>query len=335
MRLLPFFGFVFTVLTAHLATAEDFPSAALRGFGTISGSTTSSTIDNQPGSVLTITCEDADHAKLLLAKFLSDEQCLPGVSKQSLKIGQWGFSSVRFGGTPVNAFQVEDQGWLSAVRIGAKVLIAASPTSDTLVKQLDGALTGPHDPPVSNAEVKVPMWLDRWDQHGFRFYYAPWATPQGVDRDAYDFHGDTKFAADHNVGMVFWENLSHVFGADGQTDRTVWDWDEKWAGQDNVASAINLSALNYDIPPWLGNRFRDWMMQPMPDYLGDSMAIAGYRGTASSPSRQNGTMEPSASGSRPPVIPPSSTRAAFSSTANKSRAGPKKAASTATTSAAR
>ena len=212
---------IFALVTLPLL-AQDFPSSALRGFGTVSGSTTNSTIDGQPGSVLTITCEDADHAKLLLAKFLSDEQVLPGVDKQSLKIGQWGFSSVKFGGTPVKVFQVEDQGWLSALRIGAKVIIAASPTPDTLVKQLDGALTGPHDPPVSEAEVKVPMWLDRWDQHGFRFYYSPWATPPNVDRDAYDFRGDSTFAKDHNVGMVFWENISHVFGADGQTDRRPW-----------------------------------------------------------------------------------------------------------------
>jgi hypothetical protein len=273
-------AFLFLLFLTLPAFAQDFPAAPVRGFGTVSGALAKSAIDNQPGSVLTITCEDADHAKLLLAKFLSDEQCLPGVDKQSLKIGQWGISSLRFGGTPVNAFQVEDQGWLSAVRVGAKVFIAASPTSETLIKQLDGALAGPHDPPVSEAEVKVPMWLDRWDQHGFRFYYSPWVTPPNVDKDTYDYRGDSAFAKDHNVGMVFWEGLSHIFGADQQTDRSFWDWDEKWAAQDNVPSAINLSALNYDIPSWVANRYRDWMMQPMPNYLGDSMMPAGYRGTA-------------------------------------------------------
>ncbi len=60
MRPLLFAGFVFTVITAQLANADDFSSTALRGFGTVSGSTATSTIDGQPGSVLTITCEDAD-----------------------------------------------------------------------------------------------------------------------------------------------------------------------------------------------------------------------------------------------------------------------------------
>jgi hypothetical protein len=267
-------------LAALPLLAEEFPAADLRGFGRVSGSLAQSSIDSQPGSVLTITCEDADHAKLVLAKFLSDAQCLPGTTPQAVKIGQWGMGSLRFGGTPLNALQVEGQGWLAAARVGAKVLIASSPTPETLVKQFDAALAGTPGTPVSEAEVKVPMWLDRWDKHGFRFYYSPWATPPGQDRDTYDYRGDSTFAKDSGVGMVFWENLSHVLGADQQTDRTFWDWDEKWAAQDGVPSAINLSALNYDIPPWLSNRYRDWMMQPMPGYLGDSMDPAGWRGTA-------------------------------------------------------
>lgn len=253
---------------------------AVRGFGTVSGSQSKSTIDGQEGSVLTISCEDDEKAKLVLAKFLSDEQTLPGVTKQSVQIKQWQLGPWYFGGTPLTAWQVDDQGWLAAWRIGPKVLIAAAPTSNALVRQVDHAMQGVGEAPISEAEVKVPMWLDRWDQHGFRFYYSPWATPQGVDRDAYDYRGDSAFAKDHNVGLVFWDNLSHVFGADGQTDRTFWDWDEKWAAQDNVPTAINLSALNYDIPTWISNRYRDGMQQPMPDYLGDSMSLAGYRGTS-------------------------------------------------------
>lgn len=262
------------------APTRDFPAAAVRGFGTVSGSQVDSTIDGKAGSVLTITCENEDHAKLVLAKFLSDEQCLPGVTKQSVQTGQWGVGSLRFGGAPITAWQIEGQGWVAALRAGAKVFIAASADSAGLAKQVDGAMKGIHDKPVFEAEVKVPMWLDRWDQHGFRFYYSPWATPQGVNKDTYDFRGDSIFAKDHNVGMVFWDNLNHTFGADGQTDRTFWDWDEKWAAQDGVASALNLSTLNYDIPVWLANRYRGWMMQPMPDYLGDSMSIGSYRGTS-------------------------------------------------------
>ena len=161
------------------AVTHDFPAAELRGFGTVSGSQVASTIDGQAGSVLTITCENEDKAKLVLAKFLSDEQTLPGVTKQSVKVGQWGISMLRFGGTPVTAWQVEDQGWLTAVRVGSKVYIAAALNSDGLVKQIDGALNGVTDKPIAEAEVQVPMWLDRWDQHGFRFYYSPWGDTAG------------------------------------------------------------------------------------------------------------------------------------------------------------
>jgi hypothetical protein len=276
------FGFAALQQTpaAAASATRDFPAASVRGFGTVSGSQSDSTIDGKAGSVLTITCENEDYAKMVLAKFLSDEQCLPGVTKQSVTAGQWGVSSLRFGGTPVTAWQVEGQGWLSAVRVGAKVLIATAPDAAALVQQLDGAMKGAVGKPVSEAEVKVPMWLDRWDQHGFRFYYSPWATPPNVDKDAYDFRGDSTFAKDHHVGMVFWDNLSHVLGADGQTDRTFWDWDEKWAAQDDVPTAINLSTLNYDIPVWVSNRYRDGMMLTMPDFLGDSMSVASFRGTA-------------------------------------------------------
>lgn len=154
---------------AATPTTREFPEVSLRGFGTVSGTETASTIDGKAGSVLAITCEDADRAKLVLAKFLSDEQCLPGVTKQSMQAGQWGVGPAHFGGTPVTAWQVEDQGWIAAVRVGAKVLVAASPDSATLMKQLDGALASVKDKPVSEAEVKVPMWLDRFDQYGSAF----------------------------------------------------------------------------------------------------------------------------------------------------------------------
>jgi hypothetical protein len=268
------------IVPVRADSVVDYPEANLRGFGKVSGTLNATDADGQTGSVLTVACENEEKAGLLQAKFLSDEQLLPGVDKITTNANQWGFGSFRFGGTPVTAYEVKNQGFLVAIRLGAKVFLIASSSREGLIALVDKSVSGSKDTIVSEASTTVPMWLDRWDKHGFRFYYSPWATPQGVDKDTYDFRGDSTFAKDHNVGMVFWQNLSHVFGADGQTDRTFWDWDEKWAAQDNVPTAINLSALNYDIPVWLANRYRDWMMLPMPDYLGDSMMPAGFRGMA-------------------------------------------------------
>jgi len=134
-------------------------------------------------------------------------------------------------------------------------------------------------PIVSDPEVEIPMWFDRSDKHGFRFYYSNWIVPPQGKVETYDFRGDFTFAKDHGVGLVLWDDLSLIMGTDGQNDRTFWDHDVELARQNNVPLAINLSTLNYDIPSWMANRYRDGMQLPIPDYLGDSMSIAGWRGT--------------------------------------------------------
>ena len=272
-------AFFLVLLSAPLigagAPSRDFPATPVRGFGTVSAS-----LQPAPGgdaSVLTITCENEDKARLVQAKFLSDEQELPGVIKIELKAKQWGVGSFRFGGTPFPAYEVKGQGDVAALRSGSKVLIGAATTGDGLVALVNG--WDLRDPIPSDPEAKVPMWLDRYDQHGFRFYYWPGMKPQGQENKEYDVRDDFNFARDHGVGIVYWNALSQIMGADGQTDNSSWDWAEGWSKANNVPVAINVSALNYNIPSWLANRYRDGMMQPMPDYLGDSMSVANWRGT--------------------------------------------------------
>jgi hypothetical protein len=259
----------------------DLPQVDLRGFGKVSGHLeyVRPAGATQSGSILTLTCEDADKAKLTLAKYLSDAQELPGLTKIDLKASQWGWGSMQFGGTDFSSYEVAGQGWIAGLRLGNKILLAASPTREGLVSEISAALAGNREPLVSQPEVEVPMWLDRYDKHGFRFYYWTGLKPPGQNDKPYDVRQDFQFAHDHGVGMVFWNPLSLVMGADGQTDRTSWDWAEGFARNKNVPVAINLSALNYDIPSWMANRYRDQMMLPMPDYLGDSMSVANWRGT--------------------------------------------------------
>ena len=49
-------------------------------------------------------------------------------------------------------------------------------------------------------------------------------------------------------------------GADGQTDYTSWSWADDWARAQNLPLAINISSLNYDMPSWLANRYRDCLL---------------------------------------------------------------------------
>lgn len=204
----------------------DLPQVNLRGYGKISGHLEYVWPAGEPksGSVLTLTCEDADKAKLTLAKYLSDAQELPGLTKTALKANQWGLGSMQFGGTDFSGYAVAGQGWIAGLRLGNKVLLAASPTREGLVSEINPALAGNREPLVSQPEVEVPVWLDRYDKHGFRFYYWPGLKPPGQNDKPYDVRQDFQFAHDHDVGMVFWNPLSLVMGADGQTDRTSWDW---------------------------------------------------------------------------------------------------------------
>ena len=51
--------------------AADYPPIKLRAYGTLSGSYSASPIEGRPASVLTITCDNEDKAKLVVAKYLS------------------------------------------------------------------------------------------------------------------------------------------------------------------------------------------------------------------------------------------------------------------------
>ena len=142
--------------------------------------------------------------------------------------------------------------------------------------------------PVWGPEIEVPMWLDRWDQYGFRFYYSPFKLPQkdfsfgipeGTTEETYDFTKEFDYARDTKSGLVLWSRLSNVGMAEGITDESAWNWIENWAADMKIPVGINISAQNFSQTHWIVNRYREQMSSPMPDYLGDSMSVAGMRGT--------------------------------------------------------
>ena len=58
-----------------------FPTIKLRGYGALGGTCLTTETDGQRASALRITCQDREQAKLVLAKYLSDLELLPGVDK--------------------------------------------------------------------------------------------------------------------------------------------------------------------------------------------------------------------------------------------------------------
>ena len=60
-----------------------YPPVKLRGYGVVAGTFTATKIDGQSAGTLRIDCQDPEKAKLVLAKYLSDLQLLPGVGNRA------------------------------------------------------------------------------------------------------------------------------------------------------------------------------------------------------------------------------------------------------------
>ncbi|MBE3069380.1 MAG: hypothetical protein IMZ66_04000, partial [Planctomycetes bacterium] len=169
----------------------------LRGYGTVAGTFTAAEIDGQAAGALRIVCENQEKAKLVHAKYLSDLQLLPGVGKAEPGVALRQAEAPAGGAAPLASYAVEGQGFVVAARSGATVWILASPTIAGLEELVARHLAAGAGPVVSAPEVRVPMFLDRWDKYGFRFYYGPFVKPRGADHRevaTYDPRQDFAFA---------------------------------------------------------------------------------------------------------------------------------------------
>ena len=228
----------------------------LRGYGTIAGKFQNL---QQPAgaSLLEISCEGVAKAQLLHAKYLSDLSLLPGVKS-----------------TTTNNFEAREiagQGAVCALRDGARVLILTAPTSAALAQALATQVKAAGGRPlVSKAEVAVPMWLDRWDKFGFRFYYRPWMMPHAGDGDqrGYDITKEFDWAQQQDrSGLVFWDTQMQVDTGAGLMGNALWDWAQTWAKAKGLPVGINLEA-GFGPPSWLANAYREENAQVMPQFVG-------------------------------------------------------------------
>jgi len=245
---------------------EIFAPVSLRGYGTVSG-----VFRTMPGgSVLEITCEDAGKAKLLQAKYLSDLHVLPGVAKES--------------GKKFASHEVEGQGSVAAFFDANKVTILAAESRQalaTLIAQVKPAGT-------TTAQVEVPMYLDRWDRFGWRFYYRhlPWQFPKGYDRITYNLLKDFDDAEslDHS-GFVFWNPGCQINGAEGMMMESQMEWAARSADARRLPIAVNSGNDLGTTFPFLFNRYPEQVRQKMPQFVGNFHKVAdpylGALGTAS------------------------------------------------------
>ena len=246
-----------SVFAAPVAVRE-WPAAALRGYGEVSAKVTTA----DAFSSLEIVCENEEKAGIVHAKFVSDFHALGGVRDETLPVG----------GVAVPVIAVPEQGLVSAFRNGRSVYVVASPTQagwldgvSSLKRKLAAAELTP--------QRQVPLFLDAWDQYGFRFYYRPWETPgRDVKWKDYPVLDEFDFAKRENGrGFVFWAETANVDNAVGLDNDCWWDWAARAAERRGLPVVINT--MNVE-PTWLLNGCRDERMALMPQFCGSYHSVA-------------------------------------------------------------
>ncbi|MGA2499439.1 MAG: hypothetical protein ABSH20_16990 [Tepidisphaeraceae bacterium] len=243
---------------------REFPAITLRGYGALSGERWTS-----PGgasSSLRIICEDVERARIVHAKFLSDLGLLPGVKLISVDADQ----------RKLTGRIVEGQGGVVAVRCGREVLILAAAEVGRLPALCGERIGAERKVDACEPEVAVPMFLDRWDRYGFRFYYYPWTSPKdaaGKDIKDYNPLPEFDFAKERGLGFVFWQTPHALDTAEGIMNTSFWDWGLRRCREFKLPVGINTDQGK---PSSLFNRYREQTIQRMPQYIGGFYGLMNY-----------------------------------------------------------
>ncbi|MGE9289511.1 MAG: hypothetical protein ACQKBT_00890, partial [Puniceicoccales bacterium] len=251
--------------SGNFSEAAVFEARTLRGYGTVSASQWV----NDNGSIVEIVCEDDAKAALTQAKYVSDLLTLPGIDPV-----EWDIE-----GTPISAYRMGDLLVVAALRDSNRLYLLSAPDKEAAQGLLSEAFGSKVGELASTSDAEVPMWLDRWDQHGFQFYYRPWALPEGETLSSYDITQEFDFMAEQEVGVALWSNMMDVDAADGQLGESWWDWSRAWAKEKGVATSIHPELATMGMSNWAMDRWRDETAMRMPQFLGTVKAVGDpFRG---------------------------------------------------------
>jgi hypothetical protein len=240
-----------------LSLHKDFPQTKLRGYGSLSGKDWT---DATGGSLLQIECQDVEHARLVQAKYLSDLAEIPPATQP----GQ-----IDVGGTKISIQSADNVGAVTALRSGTTVVLAGAKTADALAKLITNSVKGNAANWTSVAEGKIPMFLDRFDKYGFRFYYGPGNLKTDADGHEiadYDPREDFNFMQATHTGLLIWHTNQSGETNESLNSEPSWDWTLAMAHEKGLPFGINLGingAAN-----WYFNRHPESMMQYAPGFLG-------------------------------------------------------------------
>jgi hypothetical protein len=260
-------GVVFSLLLAPLVRADapplptaagdtvtQFPAVKLRGYGTLSGE--QKLVAGAPASsVLVINCDSVDKAQIVLAKYLSDLNALPGLAS--------GSGTTPAG--PLTVHQVEAQGAIAAVRVGTAVYVFTAADPNGVQALLAANLPAGAKIDATDAEVPVPMYLDRWDKYGFRFYYGPFTRQH--DNEPYDPRQDFTFADQSGkAGLILWNGPFHAPTAENVMNTPSLEWVLRGAFKLQLPLGINIGITDDNFA--LVNRYPDEAAPDTESYLG-------------------------------------------------------------------
>ncbi len=230
----------------------------LRGYGTLSAQF--GRVGPQ-ASHLKIQCAGDEKARIVHAKFLADLRLLLDVKEESIVVD----------GTAFRSTAVPRQGQVIAFRKGAVVHVVAGPNAEAVK-----AVLLPLKAEWSSGELtptgKVPMYLDAWDQYGFRFYYWPYQLPEPkpgekrIEWRDYNVLGEFDFAQRcGKAGMVAWLNEDKTDFAEGMTNEILSDWVARASAKRGLPYVVNGFVGDAS---WLVNRYRRETQQRAPSYCG-------------------------------------------------------------------
>ncbi|MGI4789476.1 MAG: beta-galactosidase [Janthinobacterium lividum] len=238
---------------------ETLPPIPLRGYGTVAADNALyAARSGSPVAVLSISCADAAHARLMLAKYASDLHCLGGVSDETLHSGKHAWKAYHAGG----------QGWIVAGRNGRKLAVVSSPSNAGLAGAL-ASCPGVISPAFSqDTSAVIPMYLDKFDKYGFSFWYQPGSSPQGQG-DTYDpFKQDLQYAKKMGVGLQNMLDPDYADSAENLANFASTGWVTDADRLLGVPTFIQFGGGTAGAL-WLANRWPEQIQQHAPGFTGD------------------------------------------------------------------
>ncbi len=258
-----------------ITSKTTLPETAIRAFGAQSAFYTQyETPDARPASVLCITAESPEKAKLLHAKYLHDlnlcglylqnaaaKKILPGMQK-------------KLPDPQVLYYDFPGQGCLTAAYTVRQIFLFTAANADDL-KTLFATQAAVFPVQIDwhfAPETEVPLYIRARNDNPFRFYYWFNQFPEGVRPENYRFLPEFDWAKQMGTGFSDWCNVATNDNAEGLTMLPSIQWAIRAAGRRDLPVIVDTSLTDNQSANM--NRFAAETMMGNPDFVGAFYCVA-------------------------------------------------------------